>query len=164
MRLTRWQLRIYAPKRSSAFVHSAECRPFSQVTSESPQFTNVDNSIDVADRIGELYVVDSYYAYVDLRSCCGRCELKYYPLVHKLMPVRFTWPEIKTEPQAWRSSAKPNHLVQHSSCHAKAIFATYISEIVEGPEHVWICKSTSARSRRSAQSRTALTDSSETVL
>ena len=37
---------------------------FSQVTSESPQFTNLDNSIDVADRIGELYVVDSYYVYV----------------------------------------------------------------------------------------------------
>ena len=34
---------------------------FSQVTSESPQFTNLDNSIDIADRIGELYVVDSYY-------------------------------------------------------------------------------------------------------
>ena len=63
---------------------------FSQVTSESPQFTNLDNSIDVADRIGELYAVDSYYVYVDLRSCCGRCELKYDPLVHKLMPVRFT--------------------------------------------------------------------------
>ena len=61
---------------------------FSQVTSESPQFTNLDNSMDVAGRIGELYVVDSYY--VDLRSCCGRCELKYAPLDHKLMPVRFT--------------------------------------------------------------------------
>ena len=34
---------------------------FSQVTSESPRFTNLDNSIDVADRIGESYVVDSYY-------------------------------------------------------------------------------------------------------
>ena len=34
---------------------------FSHVTSESPQFTNLDNSIDVADRNGELYVVDSYY-------------------------------------------------------------------------------------------------------
>ena len=63
---------------------------FSQVTSESPQFTNLDNSINVARRIGELYVFDSYYVYVDLRSCCGRCELKYDPLVHKLMPVRFT--------------------------------------------------------------------------
>ena len=64
---------------SSAFVHSAECRLFSQVTSESPQFMNLDNSIDVADRIGELYVVHSYYVYVDLRSCCGRCELNYPP-------------------------------------------------------------------------------------
>ena len=63
---------------------------FSQVTSESPQFTNLDNSIDVADRIGELYVVHSYYVYVDLRSCCCRCELKYDPLVHILMSVRFT--------------------------------------------------------------------------
>ena len=63
---------------------------FSQVTSESPQFTNLDNSIDVADRIGELCVVDSYYVYVDMRSCCGRCELKYDLQVHKLMPVRFT--------------------------------------------------------------------------
>ena len=60
---------------------------FSLVTSEIPQFTNLDNSIDVADLIGKLYVVDSY---VDLRSFCGRCELKYDPLVHKLMPVRFT--------------------------------------------------------------------------
>ena len=40
----------------------------------------------------------------------------------------------------------------------------YVLEIVEGPEHVLICKSTSARSRMSAQSRTALTDSSKTVL
>ena len=31
-------------------------------TSESPQFTNLDNSRDIADRIGELFVVDSYYA------------------------------------------------------------------------------------------------------
>ena len=57
---------------------------------ESPQFTNLDNSIDIADRIGELYVVDSYYVYVDLRYCCGRSELKYDPLVHRLIPVRFT--------------------------------------------------------------------------
>ena len=63
---------------------------FSQESFEIPQFTNPDNSIDIADRIGELYVVDSYYVYVDFRSCCGRCELKYDPLVHKLMPVRFT--------------------------------------------------------------------------
>ena len=63
---------------------------FSQVSFESPQFTNLDNSIDIADSIGELYVVDSYYVYVDLRSCCGRSELKYDPLVHKLIPVRFT--------------------------------------------------------------------------
>ena len=54
---------------------------FSQVTSESPQFTNLDNSIDIADRIGELCVVKSYNVYVDLRSCCGRCELKYDHIV-----------------------------------------------------------------------------------
>ena len=30
---------------------------FSQVASKSSQFTNLDNSIDIADRIGELYVV-----------------------------------------------------------------------------------------------------------
>ena len=52
---------------------------FVAVTFESLQFTNLDNSIDIADRIGEFYVVDSYYVYVDLRSCCGRCELKYDP-------------------------------------------------------------------------------------
>ena len=63
---------------------------FSQVSFESPQFTNLDNSIDIADSIGELYVVDSYYVHVDLRSCCGRSELKYDPLDHKLIPVRFT--------------------------------------------------------------------------
>ncbi len=40
-------------------MHSAECRFLSQVTFESPQFTNLDTSIDIADRIGELYVVDS---------------------------------------------------------------------------------------------------------
>ena len=51
---------------------------FSQVSFESPQITNLDNSIDIADSIGELYVVDSHY-YVDLRSCCGRSELKYDP-------------------------------------------------------------------------------------
>ena len=42
-------------------MHSAECLFMSQVTFESPQFTNLDNFIDIADRIGELYVVDSYY-------------------------------------------------------------------------------------------------------
>ena len=34
---------------------------FSHVSFETPQFTNLDNSIDIADSIGELYVVDSYY-------------------------------------------------------------------------------------------------------
>ena len=59
---------------------------FSHVSFEIPQFTNLDNSIDIADSIGELYVVDSYYVhvYVDLRSCCGRSELKYDPLVHNV--------------------------------------------------------------------------------
>ena len=59
-----------------------------QVSFESPQFTNLDNSIDIADNIGELYVVDSYYV-CRFDSCCGRSELKYDPLVHKLIPVRF---------------------------------------------------------------------------
>ena len=59
---------------SSAFVHSAKCRLLSQVTFESPQFTNLDNSIDIADRIGVLYVVDSCI-YIDFVCCCGRCEL-----------------------------------------------------------------------------------------
>ena len=45
---------------SSAFVHSAECRLLLQVTFESLQFPNLDNSMDIADRIDVLYVVDSY--------------------------------------------------------------------------------------------------------
>ena len=47
-------------KMPSAFMHSAECRLLSQVTFESPLFTNLDNAMDIADRIGALYVVDSY--------------------------------------------------------------------------------------------------------
>ena len=62
------------------------CRFLSQVTFESPQFTNLDNSIDIDDRIG-VHV----YNYVDLGSCYGRCEIKYYPFIgQKWIPVRFT--------------------------------------------------------------------------
>ena len=49
-------------------MHSAECRLLSRVTFESPQFTNHDNSIDIADRVGELYEVDSYYVLVMRRE------------------------------------------------------------------------------------------------
>ena len=45
-------------------MHSTECRIMSQVTFESPQFTNLYNSINIADRIGELYVVDSNIMYM----------------------------------------------------------------------------------------------------
>ena len=85
-------MRIQAPQRSSAFVDSAECRFLSQVTFESPQFTNLDNSIDIADRIGELYVVDSYMIcicrfWILLRQMRNKILPK---LSQKLIPVRFT--------------------------------------------------------------------------
>ena len=60
-------------------MHSAECRLFSQVTSESPQFTNLDNSIDIADRIGELYVVDSYYVLCRFEILLRQMRIKIWP-------------------------------------------------------------------------------------
>ena len=57
---------LSAKKRLSAFMQSTECQFLSQLTFESTQFTNLDNSIHIADRIGELYVVDSYIMYMSI--------------------------------------------------------------------------------------------------
>ena len=53
----------------------------SQVTFESPQFTNLDNSINIADRIGELYVVDSYI-------CIFRFGMLLRQMRNKVLPLR----------------------------------------------------------------------------
>ena len=64
-------------------MHSAECRFLSQVTFESPQFTNLYNSIDIADRIGELYAVDSYI-------CICRFGILLWQMRNKILPLRPT--------------------------------------------------------------------------
>ncbi len=64
-------------------MQSTECQFLSQLTFESTQFTNLDNSIHIADRIGELYVVDSYI-------CICRFGILLRQMRNKILPLRPT--------------------------------------------------------------------------